>query len=120
MPRSTNNVASRKRKKKILKQAKGAYSARSRLFKNAKDTVRRSLQYAYRDRRVKKREFRRLWISRINAASRMEGLSYNRLINGLKIAGVEVDRRTLAELAVYDRPTFAEFVKKAKSALNES
>jgi large subunit ribosomal protein L20 len=94
MPRAINNVASRRRRKKILKQAKGAYAGRSRLFQNAKETVMRGLRYAYRDRRVKKRDFRRLWITRINAATRMEGMSYNRFMNGLKIAGIDVDRRT--------------------------
>ena len=120
MPRAINNVASRRRRKKILKQAKGFYAGRSRLFQNAKETVQRALRYAYRDRRTKKRDFRRLWITRINAATRMEGMSYNRFINGLKLAGVEVDRRTLAELAVYDKPCFDAFVNQAKEALANS
>jgi len=96
MPRAKNNVASRQRRKKVLKAVKGAFSGRRKLFQNAKETMRKGLMYAYRDRRVRKRDFRRLWIARINAATRNEGISYNRFINGLKIAGVEVDRRTLA------------------------
>ncbi len=120
MPRATNSVASRRRRKKILKQASGAYGGRSRLFQNAKETVRRALRYAYRDRRVRKRDFRRLWIIRINAATRMEGMSYNRFINGLKLAGIEVDRRTLAELAVKDRDVFVTFVNRAKEALEKN
>ena len=117
MPRATNNPATRQRRKKVLKQAKGYRGARSRLFKSANETVKRALQYAYRDRRQRKRVFRRLWIARINAASRDFGLSYNRLINGLKNAGVEVDRKLLAELAVSDREAFGEFVNVAKEAL---
>ncbi len=120
MPRTINNVASRRRRKKILKLAKGAYAGRSRLFQNAKETVQRALRYAYRDRRVRKRDFRRLWIARINAATRMEGMSYNRFMNGLKIAGIEVDRRTLAELAIFDKPCFVEYVNQAKSALEKA
>lgn len=119
MPRAINNVASRRRRKKILKQAKGAYSARSRLYQNAKETVMRGLRYAYRDRRVRKRDFRRLWITRINAATRMEGMSYNRFMNGLKLAGVDVDRRTLADLAVLDPTAFVAFVNQAKDALSK-
>ena len=117
MPRATNNVASRRRRKKILKQAKGAYSARSRLFQNAKETVKRALAYAYRDRKVRKREFRRLWITRINAQARVEGLSYNRFMNGLKLAGIEADRRVLADLAVHDQAAFSAYVTRAKEAL---
>jgi len=113
MPRAINNVASRKRRKKILKMAKGFYSGRRKLFRNAKETVRRGLRYAYRDRRTRKRDFRRLWIIRINAATRIEGMSYNRFINGLKLAGVEVDRKVLADLAVQDPGTFATFVNQA-------
>ena len=120
MPRAINNVASRQRRKKVLKQAKGAYSGRHRLFQNAKETVRRGLRYAFRDRRARKRDFRRLWIARINAATRSEGLSYNRFINGLKLAGIEVDRRTLADLAVQDHNAFMAFVNQAKEALNKA
>ena len=120
MPRAINNVASRKRRKKTLKQAKGAYAGRSRLFQNAKETVMRALRYAYRDRRVKKRDFRRLWITRINAATRIEGMSYNRFMNGLKLAGVDVDRRSLAELAISDASAFQAFVNQAKEALSKA
>jgi large subunit ribosomal protein L20 len=120
MPRAINNVASRRRRKKILKQAKGSYAGRSRLFQNAKETVMRALRYAYRDRRVKKRDFRRLWIIRINAATRMEGMSYNRFMNGLKIAGIDVDRRTLADLAVSDPSAFLAFVNQAKNAITKA
>jgi len=120
MPRAINNVASRKRRKKILKMAKGFYSGRRKLFRNAKETVRRGLRYAYRDRRCKKRDFRRLWITRINAATRIEGMSYNRFINGLKLAGVEVDRKVLADIAVQDPGTFATFVNQAKQALEKT
>ena len=117
MPRSTNSPATRRRRKKILKAAKGYRGARSRLFKNAKETVKRGLQYAYRDRRQRKRLFRRLWIARINAGARMHGMSYNRLICGLKIAEVEVDRKLLSELAATDHAAFGEFVNAAKEAL---
>ena len=120
MPRAINNVASRKRRKKILKMAMGFYSGRRKLFRNAKETVRRGLRYAYRDRRNRKRDFRRLWIIRINAATRTEGISYNRFINGLKLAGVEVDRKVLADLAVRDPGTFATFVNQAKQALEKT
>jgi large subunit ribosomal protein L20 len=108
MPRAINNVASRRRRKKILKQAKGSYAGRSRLFQNAKETVMRALRYAYRDRRVKKRDFRRLWITRINAATRMEGMSYNRFMNGLKLAGIDVDRRPykISRRAIIERFPF--------------
>ena len=117
MPRSVNSVASRARRKKILKQAKGYYGARSRVYRVAVQAVTKAGQYAYRDRRVKKRTFRRLWIARINAQSRIEGLSYSRLINGLNKAGIELDRRVLADLAVYDKPAFGAVVKQAKAAL---
>jgi large subunit ribosomal protein L20 len=119
MPRAANVPETRRRRQRILKQAQGYYSGRSRLFKNAKETIRRALRYAYRDRRQRKREFRRLWIARINAATRLNGLSYSRFINGLKLAGVEVDRKILADLAVNDIQAFSEFVNTAKKALEE-
>jgi large subunit ribosomal protein L20 len=119
MPRVTNAPATRRRRKRMLKRAQGYYSGRSRLFKNAKETVRRALRYAYRDRRQRKREFRRLWIARINAATRLNGLSYSRFINGLKLAGVEVDRKVLADLAVTDSQTFNAYVAAAKEALQK-
>jgi len=100
--------------------ARGYYSGRHRLFQNAKETVRKALQYAFRDRRVRKREFRKLWIARINAACRELGVSYSRFINGLKMAGVEVDRKMLAELAVHDEPAFQQLVSVAREALKKS
>lgn len=103
--------------KKVLKQAKGYYGARSRVFRVATQAVTKAGQYAYRDRRVKKRTFRRLWIARINAQSRVEGLSYSRLINGLGKAGIELDRRVLADLAVHDKAAFGAIVGQAKAAL---
>jgi large subunit ribosomal protein L20 len=119
MPRATSGPATRQRRKKVLKQAKGYYSGRRKLFKNAKETVRRALQYAYRDRRQRKRDFRRLWIARINAAARPNGLSYSRFINGLKLAGVSVDRKVLADLAVQDVAAFDKFIQLAKEALEK-
>ena len=117
MPRVKRGVEANRRHKKILKQAKGYYGARSRVFRVATQAVTKAGQYAYRDRRAKKRTFRRLWIARINAQSRVEGLSYSRLINGLSKAKVELDRRVLADLAVYDKAAFGAVVKKAKTAL---
>ncbi len=109
--------SSRKKKKKILKMAKGYYGAKHRSYKRAKEQVIRSLQYEYRDRRLRKREFRRLWIVRINAAARANGLSYSQFINGLKKAGIELDRKILADLAVRDPEAFSQLVEKAKGAL---
>ncbi len=120
MPRATNNPASRQRRKKVLKAARGAFSGRHRLYQNARETVKRSLQYAFRDRKAKKREFRGLWIVRINAACRMHGISYSRFMNGLKIAGIEVDRKMLAELAVKDEAAFKQLTDAAKEALKKS
>ena len=117
MPRIKRGVASRARRKKILKAAKGYYGARSRTFKVAKQAVIKAGQYAYRDRRQRKRQFRALWITRINAQSRANGMTYSRLINGLKRADIALDRRVLADLAVHDKPAFAAVVERAKSAL---
>ncbi|MBB3060410.1 50S ribosomal protein L20 [Microbulbifer rhizosphaerae] len=117
MARVKRGVEARRRHKKILKQAKGYYGARSRVFRVAKQAVIKAGQYAYRDRRVKKRNFRALWITRINAQSRAEGMSYSRLIAGLKKAEISLDRRVLADLAVYDKAAFAAVVEKAKAAL---
>lgn len=117
MPRVKRGVVARRRHKKILKQAKGYYGARSRVFRVAKQAVTKAGQYAYRDRRQKKRQFRALWITRINAASRNNGLSYSRLIAGLKKANIELDRRVLADLAVHDKTAFAAVVEQAKTAL---
>lgn len=117
MARVKRGVEANRRHKKVLKQAKGYYGARSRVFRVATQAVTKAGQYAYRDRRVKKRTFRRLWIARINAQSRVEGLSYSRLINGLGKAGIELDRRVLADLAVHDKTAFGAIVGQAKAAL---
>lgn len=114
MPRSVNAVASRKRRKKILKAAKGYFGARSNVYTVAKNAVERGWQYAYRDRRNKKRAFRRLWIARINAAARQEGISYSKLIHGLNKAGVELNRKVLADLALNEPDAFKSIVAKAK------
>ena len=116
MPRIKRGVASRARRKKILKAARGYYGARSRTFKVAKQAVIRAGQYAYRDRRQRKRQFRQLWIIRINAAAREHGLSYSRFIAGLKAAGVEVDRKVLADIAMHEKDAFAALVARVQSA----
>jgi large subunit ribosomal protein L20 len=115
VPRATNSVSSRRRRKKVLKQAKGYWGARSRLFRTAQEAVDRAQRYAYRDRRTRKRDLRRLWITRINAAARLNGLSYSQLIYGLGRAGVEINRKILADLAVRDPETFAAVAAEAKS-----
>ena len=117
MPRVKRGVVAHRRHKKIMKQAKGYYGARSRVFRVAKQAVTKAGQYAYRDRRQRKRQFRALWITRINAQSRANGLSYSRLINGLKKADIALDRRVLADLAVHDKPAFAAIVEQAKASL---
>ncbi|WP_439101517.1 50S ribosomal protein L20 [Congregibacter sp.] len=117
MPRVKRGVVAHRRHKKILKQAKGYYGARSRVFRVAKQAVTKAGQYAYRDRRQRKRQFRTLWITRINAQSRANGLTYSKLINGLKKAEIGLDRRVLADLAVHDKPAFAAVVEQAKAAL---
>jgi large subunit ribosomal protein L20 len=117
MARVKRGVVARERHKKVLKKAKGYYGARSRTYKVAKQAVTKAGQYAYRDRRQRKRQFRALWIVRINAAARQYGLSYSRLIDGLKKAEVEVDRKVMAELAVHDQAAFAALAEKAKAAL---
>lgn len=117
MPRVKRGVTARKKHKKVLKKAKGYYGARSRVFRVAEQAVTKAGQYAYRDRRQKKRQFRALWIIRINAAARMFGLSYSRMMNGLKKAEVEIDRKVLADLAVHDIDTFGKVAEKAKDAL---
>jgi large subunit ribosomal protein L20 len=117
MPHVKRGVVAHRRHKKILKQAKGYYGARSRIFRVAKQAVTKAGQYAYRDRRQRKRQFRALWITRINAQSRANGLSYSRLINGLKKAPIGLDRRVLADLAIHDKPGFAAIVEQAKAAL---
>ena len=116
MSRVKRGVASRRRRKRILDQAKGYRGSRSTLFKTAREAVERGLRYAYRDRKQRKRQFRVLWIARINAASREHGLSYSRFMHGLKQAGIEVDRKILADLAVADPKAFGELAERAKSA----
>lgn len=111
MPRAMNNVAAHRRHKKVLKKARGNYNARSKLYRTALETVRKGLKYAYRDRRNKKRVFRALWIARINAAARMYGTNYSSFMNGLKKAGVELDRKALADIAARDQATFESLVK---------
>ena len=113
MPRAKNSVASHRRRKKLLKRARGYRGGRGKLYRTAIGTVERGLAYAYRDRRQKKRAFRSLWIVRINAAARMHGMSYSRLMNGLRNAGVEVSRKVLADLAVSDLDAFGALVKQA-------
>ncbi len=117
MPRVKRGVTAKARHKKVLKAAKGYYGARSRTYKTARQAVYKAGQYAYRDRRQKKRQFRALWIVRINAASKANGLSYSKFINGLNKAGIELDRKVLADLALHDAAAFAGLVEKAKAAL---
>jgi large subunit ribosomal protein L20 len=116
MPRVKSGVAHHARKKKIMSAAKGARGGRSKLYKSAKENVERGMRYAYRDRRKKKSEFRALWITRINAAARLHGLSYSRLMAGLKKAGVEVNRKVLADLAVHDADAFGKIAEMAREA----
>jgi large subunit ribosomal protein L20 len=115
MPRANSSVPRHRRHRKIVKQAKGYYGARSRNFKAAKDAVEKAGLYAYRDRRQKKRHFRRLWIIRINAAARQHGLSYSQFINGLKVKGIELDRKVLADMAMNEPKTFTELAKAINS-----
>ena len=115
MPRVKRGVTSKRRHNRILRQAKGYYGGRKNLVKTAREAVEKGWKYAYRDRRQRKRQFRGLWIARINAAAREHGLSYSRMIHGLKAAGVEVDRKILAELAVVDPKAFGELANLAKS-----
>ncbi|TXD96154.1 50S ribosomal protein L20 [Psychrobacter frigidicola] len=117
MARVKRGVQANRRHKKILKRAKGYYGARSRVYRVAVQAVTKAGQYAYRDRRNKKRSFRRLWIARINAGARLNGLSYSRFINGMKHANITVDRRVLADIAMHDAATFSVLVEKAKAAL---
>ena len=117
MPRVKRGVVARRRHRKVLRQARGYYGARSRIFRVAKQAVIKAGQYAYRDRRQRKRQFRSLWITRVNAQSRANGLSYSRLINGLNKADIQLDRRVLADLAVHDKSAFAVIVEQAKVAL---
>jgi large subunit ribosomal protein L20 len=118
MPRATSNVPRLKRKKQIMKAGRGAFGARSKLWKATKENVERGWRYAYRDRKNKKRDFRRLWITRINAAAHQNDMSYSVFINGLKLAGIEIDRKILADLAVRDPQAFTALAEKARSALS--
>ena len=113
MPRARNLVASRRRRRKLLKQAKGYWGRRGNVYTVAKHSVEKGMQYAYRDRRNRKRQFRRLWIARINAAARQNGTTYSRLINGLKTADVSLNRKVLADLAVHDKAAFTAVVELA-------
>lgn len=117
MARVKTGPHKRRRHKKILKLAKGYHARRSRIFRPANEAVMHALRYAFRDRRQRKRDFRKLWIARINAAARQSGMSYSRLINGLKKAGVEVNRKMLADLAVRDAAAFGQLVEKARASL---
>jgi large subunit ribosomal protein L20 len=117
MARSTNGPASRKRRKKVLKYAKGYFGSKSKLFRYAKEAVQHAWQYAYRDRRKKKSQFRGLWIVRVNAACRNAGISYSRFIEGLKAANIVLDRKVLSDLAIRDEAAFNALVKQAQDAL---
>ncbi|MGY3779038.1 50S ribosomal protein L20 [Isobaculum melis] len=119
MPRVKGGTVTRKRRKKIIKLAKGYYGSKSILFKVANQQVMKSYQYAYRDRRQKKRDFRKLWIARINAGARMNNLSYSVLMHGLKVAGIDINRKMLADLAVHDPAAFTALTDQAKAALNK-
>jgi len=118
MPKPNNRPASRSRRKKVIKQAAGYRGSRHRLYKTATQAVDHSGQYAYRDRKARKRDFRKLWIARINAAARAHGLSYSRFIDGLKKAEIDLDRKVLADIAVHDDAAFAALVEKAKAQLD--
>jgi large subunit ribosomal protein L20 len=117
MARVKRGVVARARHKKVLKEAKGYYGARRKTYRTAKQAVIKAGQYAYRDRRAKKREFRRLWITRINAAARLNGLSYSRFMDGLNKAEIDIDRKVLADLAVHDAAAFSALAEKAKAGL---
>ncbi|MEA3347248.1 MAG: 50S ribosomal protein L20 [Candidatus Auribacterota bacterium] len=117
MPRATNAPATKKRHKRVLKRAKGFVGGRSKLFRTANESVKRAQKFAFRDRKVKKRQFRSLWIVRISAAVKQAGLSYSKFIAGLQKAGVELDRKILSDIALSDEKTFKEIIKMAKSSL---
>ena len=117
MARVKGGTVARKRRKKILKLAKGYYGSKHRLYKTANEQVMRSLQYAYRDRRQRKRDFRKLWITRINAAARMNGLSYSKFMHGLKLAGIDMNRKMLAQIAISDAAAFTAIADQAKAAM---
>jgi large subunit ribosomal protein L20 len=117
MPRVKGGVERRKRHKRVLKLAKGYYGSKHRLYRTANEQVMRSFNYAYRDRRQRKRDFRKLWITRINAAARMNGLSYSNMMHGLKVAGIDINRKMLADLAVSDAQAFTQLADTAKKAV---
>jgi large subunit ribosomal protein L20 len=117
MPRATNNPAAKQRRKRILRRAKGFYAGKKNQIRSGREAVERAMAYAYRDRKQRKRDFRRLWIIRINAAARTHGLSYSHFINGLKKARIEIDRKMLADLAIRDEAGFARLAEIAKNAL---
>lgn len=117
MPRVKGGNVARKRRKKVLKQAKGYYGSKHTLYRTANEQVMKSLQYSFRDRKQRKRDFRKLWIARINAGAKMNGLSYSRLMHGLKLANIEINRKMLSELAIHDEKAFVEIVEEAKKAL---
>lgn len=119
MARIKRAVNAQKKKRKVMKLAKGYFGAKSKQYRAASEQVRRSLRYAYIGRKQKKRDFRSLWIARINAAARMNGLSYSKLMNGLKIAGIDINRKMLSELAINDAAAFTALAEKAKEALNK-
>lgn len=120
MPRVTRAAARRQKKKKVLKEAKGYFGGRKNLYRTAKDAVEKGWEHAYRDRRKKKRNFRRLWITRINAAARENELSYSRFMNGLKRAGIELDRKALADIAVRDPEAFTSLAERAREGLAQA
>lgn len=117
MPRVKGGTVTRNRRKRILKLSKGYYGSKHKLFKTAKQQVMKSGQYAYRDRKQRKREFRKLWIARINAAARLNDISYSQLMHGLKVAGVDINRKMLADLAIHDEGAFTSLVNQAKNAI---
>jgi large subunit ribosomal protein L20 len=120
MPRVTRAAARRKKKKKVLKAAKGYFGGRKNLYRTAKDAVEKGWEHAYRDRKKKKRNFRRLWITRINAAARQNDLSYSRFMNGLKRSGIELNRKALADIAVRDPEAFTSLAERAKEGLSQA
>ena len=119
MARVKRSVGAQKKRRTILKQAKGFNGQKSNVYRRAKEQVYKSMAYRYRDRRTKKREFRQLWVTRINAAARLNGLSYSRFMHGLKLAEIDVDRKVLADIAVHDAATFAVLVEAAQTALSD-
>ncbi|MBU0960060.1 MAG: 50S ribosomal protein L20 [Proteobacteria bacterium] len=116
MPRVTRGFKARRRRNKVLKLAKGYWGGKSRLYRSATEAVDKALAYAYRDRRAKKRDFRRLWIARINAGAKMNDINYSRLMGGLKKASIDLDRKVLSNMAILDAPAFSEIVRRAKEA----